>query len=727
MKSDPAPELPFGTLRTLGIAAAQKLSGNIWTDYNLHDPGVTLLEQTAFALTEIAYQSDHNVRDLLTRQAQETDYGQLALFAPAEVLTSLPVTLRDIAGILSDITGVERVFTRNGPALGLVSLLIVPAELTTSDAERNTLVEQVRATFDKHRLLCSDVHAVEIATPQPVQLRGTLQIDPLGDPDAIAAEVIFRTKHVLRGIKPSHLNQLQGATRNDAFRDPSALLPALLPEASGAKQLDVILTAIKSIPFVQEVTHFDVISEATGLSIKESGSELAPNAYFETGRPTEKMLGNLFLRRDNAAIALNIHAINDELVRWEAAEIAAKGNRKDANDWDVLTQGQHRNIGMDGVDAMLPAIYRPAPHANNAAAKARTQASNQLSAYRRLTNAHLRGLIAPIAGLSDRFCISQTIDDTDPAQVRERVAVLDYLIALQGEAMPKIDPVTLHTYRGLSQQERWKVSWRADYLANLAAYNSLKGSADPVHGFVGRVTHLADLQQPGQSLIDASLVKLIRQPQPALRASPDAQAAPPEAPFDVFVNRRDDVAPLDQEGLARYCPWLLDGQTTPDLFRLSAQQTSYKIFEIDDKRLELRFDPGAGYAHHICDTGTDRNALEERGNQIRLTFQMLNQQAEEIWLIEDIRLRQDAVDFSPATAYALLPNWTLRTQDPAFQQFISNLVRELAPAHVHVRLSWLSPWKMELVKTRHARWKKQPDKANTRKLRATLRRLGDCP
>ena len=43
-------------LREMGIEEIQKLSGKIWTDFNLHDPGVTILEQLCYALTDLGVQ-----------------------------------------------------------------------------------------------------------------------------------------------------------------------------------------------------------------------------------------------------------------------------------------------------------------------------------------------------------------------------------------------------------------------------------------------------------------------------------------------------------------------------------------------------------------------------------------------------------------------------------------------------------------------------------------------
>ncbi|MEM6726783.1 MAG: hypothetical protein AAF598_22285, partial [Bacteroidota bacterium] len=48
----------YAFLRAEGIRLAQQLSGKIWTDYNHHDPGVTLLEQLCYALTDLGYRTD---------------------------------------------------------------------------------------------------------------------------------------------------------------------------------------------------------------------------------------------------------------------------------------------------------------------------------------------------------------------------------------------------------------------------------------------------------------------------------------------------------------------------------------------------------------------------------------------------------------------------------------------------------------------------------------------
>lgn len=72
-RGDSPDPLGFDTLRALGVDWAQQASGELWTDYNLHDPGVSLLEALCYALTEDVFAARQPVPTLLGLQAQDGD------------------------------------------------------------------------------------------------------------------------------------------------------------------------------------------------------------------------------------------------------------------------------------------------------------------------------------------------------------------------------------------------------------------------------------------------------------------------------------------------------------------------------------------------------------------------------------------------------------------------------------------------------------------------------
>ena len=73
----PAPvksaELPaaedFYRLRREGIGHIEKTGSAAWTDYNTHDPGISILEALAYAITELAYRTGFPIEDILASAA----------------------------------------------------------------------------------------------------------------------------------------------------------------------------------------------------------------------------------------------------------------------------------------------------------------------------------------------------------------------------------------------------------------------------------------------------------------------------------------------------------------------------------------------------------------------------------------------------------------------------------------------------------------------------------
>jgi hypothetical protein len=89
--------LGFDALRLQAITAAQQASGELWTDFNLHDPGVSLLEALCFALTEDLFAARQPVPQLLGLDAQSgaADWARFGLHTPQALLPCHPCTDRD--------------------------------------------------------------------------------------------------------------------------------------------------------------------------------------------------------------------------------------------------------------------------------------------------------------------------------------------------------------------------------------------------------------------------------------------------------------------------------------------------------------------------------------------------------------------------------------------------------------------------------------------------------
>ena len=70
--------LDFEKLRREGLTHIGKFSGKIWTDHNVHDPGVTILEMLVYALMDLGYRTTLPIEDLLAldQNIPSTDINQ---------------------------------------------------------------------------------------------------------------------------------------------------------------------------------------------------------------------------------------------------------------------------------------------------------------------------------------------------------------------------------------------------------------------------------------------------------------------------------------------------------------------------------------------------------------------------------------------------------------------------------------------------------------------------
>lgn len=96
------PSLNFKQLREEGIRLVQDLSGKLWTNYNLTDPGVTTLEVLCYALTELGYRADLLKEAFERDEAVAPDFIDRYFFRYDELIPSLPLTRQDFEHFIEE-------------------------------------------------------------------------------------------------------------------------------------------------------------------------------------------------------------------------------------------------------------------------------------------------------------------------------------------------------------------------------------------------------------------------------------------------------------------------------------------------------------------------------------------------------------------------------------------------------------------------------------------------
>ena len=196
-------ESSFERLREKGVSLAQAASGDRWTDYNLHDPGVTVLEQLCYGLTDIAYRIDFPVADHLTGPDDVIAFGRLALHPPDVIFPCRPTTALDYRRVLLDqVEGLDDAqLIHADPAVaegtaGVYRLMLRPAPPVASGVDSRAV--EARAAYCAHRNLCEDIDP-NITTVREVncEIHGDVEVDGPRDAVEVLADIYDRCARVI--------------------------------------------------------------------------------------------------------------------------------------------------------------------------------------------------------------------------------------------------------------------------------------------------------------------------------------------------------------------------------------------------------------------------------------------------------------------------------------------------------------------------------------------------
>lgn len=102
------PGMDYGLMRRTGLQYIEQLGSALWTDFNIHDPGITLLEALCYALTDLGYRAGFPIEDLLAVPPSEAAKPkEQGFFTAREILTISPWTVQDYRKLLVGIDGIK--------------------------------------------------------------------------------------------------------------------------------------------------------------------------------------------------------------------------------------------------------------------------------------------------------------------------------------------------------------------------------------------------------------------------------------------------------------------------------------------------------------------------------------------------------------------------------------------------------------------------------------------
>jgi hypothetical protein len=248
----------FDFLRQEGIRLVELLAGNVWTDYNATDPGITLLEAMCYALTDLGYRTAMDIPDLVAPASGGDSPAALhgqeqRVFASDplahEILPSHPLTIADYRKLIIDTEGVRNAYieptydneiflyysggeeltyvpgndTRSVQLRGLYRVLVEFEYAVEQSKRQKEVITDIRRRLQAHRNLCEDFAVISEVEVENVPLYAELVVHEGADIERIAAEIFNLIQNSFTpGIPFYSLWQLQhnGLPTEDIFDGP---------------------------------------------------------------------------------------------------------------------------------------------------------------------------------------------------------------------------------------------------------------------------------------------------------------------------------------------------------------------------------------------------------------------------------------------------------------------------------------------------------------------------
>lgn len=284
-QKDQRPGFDYGELRKEGLKLIEKYSGSIWTDYNRHDPGITILEQLVFALTELSYKTDFEVKDIFTNhRTGKIDEHEQVLLSADEIMTCSSLTQKDYTRILYDsVKGVANAWlepvtyepTEAGSINGLYKALVFVHDINEyhTEKEQKRIENDVRKCLAGSRNLCEDFEEIILLEYADFYINADIEITSIKTPEEVLAEIYHRvSQHVAPEIRFYSYPELleKGKTIDEIFTGPPLVHGFMDEDELGNRPNSVY--AIQVIDIINSIEGVKSIKNLT-LSVSEKESE----------------------------------------------------------------------------------------------------------------------------------------------------------------------------------------------------------------------------------------------------------------------------------------------------------------------------------------------------------------------------------------------------------------------------------------------------------------------
>ncbi|GAB3218632.1 hypothetical protein J0A67_03165 [Algoriphagus aestuariicola] len=415
----------FNVLMERGLAYVQGYSGDIWTDYNAHDPGVTILEQFCYGLTELGYKAAFPIEDLLVEEADgRINWRKNSFYSPALVFSSHPFTVSDFRKLLIDsFPEIQNCWLElvHAPAKesgvnGVYQVEVLPAlafqkELKGKPDLSKVFLGRLHRFLKENRNLGEDFDPPKLLAPHFIFMQANVEISDEEDPDQILAEILFALEvHLYHPVAYTNLEELQktGIRLEDIFVGPRLaggfIQDKELKERSKTLYTEKFILLISKIPGVKKC--WDVAIDREGRAKSLALGEHAYAAINTDPKDPQSIFSTLKIYVNGNLQRLDKARVADLLLDYWSRHYRVYQEDLFRDDvWSGEFNGRYRNPGAyTSIREHFPGIYGLKPgEISSHEPEERHAKVKQLKGYLLLMEKQLANFLAQLAHLPDFF------------------------------------------------------------------------------------------------------------------------------------------------------------------------------------------------------------------------------------------------------------------------------------------------------------------------------------
>ena len=472
-------DLDFDFLRSKGIEYIESMGGSLWSDLNVHDPGVTFLETIAYGITDLANRMNLPIEHLI---ASEDDLDLKRQFYQAhEILPSNATTALDYRRLFSDIPGVrnswivpynrslhvdcknsriayseevldiENEINKKKLTVKGLNSIIVDYDLTAKKGNGDLVTqewvnEQLKIAYYKNRNLCEDLVEIKEVGVHPIVVCLSAELEKNVDEDLVHAKILNAIEdYFAPGIQHHSLKEMidrgyrtdqifEGPFLEKGFIDPKELEKADLRDEVRLSDLVKIIMEIEGVILISDITIKDCKSKKT----EDEGGWLIPiEAYTKPKLCSTKKtdtdgccsVSSFSYVKNILPITINETRVEEHRKKLEDEKIAlialSSKNRK-----LTTKRGRFMNAGeTTTVQNELPETYGISPYGlPSNASEARKSQALQLKAYLSFFDQILASYFSHLSKVKDLLSISTGVVPTYFTQAINDVKDLDKIL-----------------------------------------------------------------------------------------------------------------------------------------------------------------------------------------------------------------------------------------------------------------------------------------------------------